>query len=158
MPQIIIKELHPNHYQRMLEIWRDSVKATHHFLSESYFSWLEKAVPGYFPAVHLTGAFVQGKNDDMPNVLAAFMGYCIDDEALRIEMLFVDPHFYRQGLGRMLIDTAKAMQPRVTLDVNEQNPGALAFYQQQGFAVTGRSELDSCGKPFPLLHMEYSAL
>jgi putative acetyltransferase len=40
-----------------------------------------------------------------------------------------------------------------TVDVNEQNVGAVAFYRRIGFEVEGRSEVDSTGKPFPLLHM-----
>jgi hypothetical protein len=41
----------------------------------------------------------------------------------------------------------------VLVDVNEQNEQALGFYLRMGFEVEGRSELDSTGKPFPLLHM-----
>jgi putative acetyltransferase len=41
------------------------------------------------------------------------------------------------------------------LDVNEQNPQALGFYQHQGFVITGRSPLDGQGNPFPLLHLRY---
>ncbi|MGY0625916.1 MAG: GNAT family N-acetyltransferase, partial [Paraglaciecola chathamensis] len=39
------------------------------------------------------------------------------------------------------------------VDVNEQNPKALGFYQRIGFKVVGRSELDGQGKPYPLLHL-----
>ena len=42
------------------------------------------------------------------------------------------------------------------LDVNEQNPQALAFYQRMGFQVVGRSAVDGQGNPFPLLHMKLS--
>ncbi len=37
--------------------------------------------------------------------------------------------------------------------VDEQNEQAVGFYLKMGFEVAGRSELDSTGKPFPLLHM-----
>ncbi len=39
------------------------------------------------------------------------------------------------------------------LDVNEQNPHAVAFYTSKGFDVIGRSETDAAGYPYPLLHM-----
>jgi putative acetyltransferase len=39
------------------------------------------------------------------------------------------------------------------VDVNEQNPAAVGFYQHFGFKVVGRSPLDGTGKPFPILHM-----
>ncbi|WP_311769057.1 GNAT family protein [Novispirillum itersonii] len=38
--------------------------------------------------------------------------------------------------------------------MNEDNPQAVAFYRHMGFTVTGRSEVDGSGKPFPLLHMQ----
>jgi len=38
--------------------------------------------------------------------------------------------------------------------LNEQNEQSLAFYLRLGFKVEGRSEVDSTGKPFPLLHMQ----
>ena len=41
----------------------------------------------------------------------------------------------------------------LTVDVNEQNPRAHAFYRRYGFVDVGRSEVDSAGRPFPLLHM-----
>ena len=41
----------------------------------------------------------------------------------------------------------------LTVDVNEQNPAAVGFYEAVGFAVVGRSPLDDAGRPFPLLHM-----
>jgi putative acetyltransferase len=45
----------------------------------------------------------------------------------------------------------------LTVDVNEQNPAACRFYEACGFVVEGRSELDSTGRPFPLLHMRLPA-
>lgn len=39
------------------------------------------------------------------------------------------------------------------VDVNEQNPQAIGFYEHIGVKVTGRSPLDGQRKPFPLLHM-----
>jgi hypothetical protein len=44
------------------------------------------------------------------------------------------------------------------LDVNEQNPEATRFYEAMGFVVVDRSELDTQGQPFPLLHMRRSIL
>jgi putative acetyltransferase len=37
--------------------------------------------------------------------------------------------------------------------VNDQNPGAVAFYTALGFREIGHSPLDHAGKPYPLLHM-----
>ena len=77
----------------------------------------------------------------------------------QIEMLFVEPECFGRGIGKMLLDHARqramAEDATLTLDVNEQNPAALAFYEHMGFVVTGRSPVDGQGRPYPLLHMEW---
>jgi putative acetyltransferase len=70
-------------------------------------------------------------------------------------MLFVDEHFQGQGVGRFLVhQTMKMKGNELRVDVNEQNEDAARFYAKMGFVQTGRSELDSSGNPFPLLHLE----
>ena len=46
----------------------------------------------------------------------------------------------------------KRLKGELTVDVNEQNPAAIRFYEACGFAIEGRSELDSNDRQaFPLL-------
>ena len=40
------------------------------------------------------------------------------------------------------------------VDVNGQNPQTRGFCEHLGFRVTGRSELDGQGAPYPILHMQ----
>jgi putative acetyltransferase len=54
----------------------------------------------------------------------------------------------------MLLCHARHLKGALTVDVNEQNPEAVRFYEACGFAVVGRSEVDGSGRPFPLLHMQ----
>jgi putative acetyltransferase len=54
------------------------------------------------------------------------------------------------GIGRRLVD--HVARP-TTVDVNEQNQAGVAFYRRLGFEVTGRSERDAEGRPYPLLHL-----
>jgi putative acetyltransferase len=71
----------------------------------------------------------------------------------KVEMLFIHPDHRGQCIGRALLSYAINKRGATTVDVNEQNGQALGFYLQMGFEVVGRSELDSNGKPYPLLHM-----
>jgi putative acetyltransferase len=53
---------------------------------------------------------------------------------------------------------AQARRPgALTVDVNEQNPAAVGFYERLGFVVVGRSPRDGSGRPFPLLHLRRPA-
>jgi putative acetyltransferase len=71
----------------------------------------------------------------------------------KIEMLFIDPLWRGQGIGRSLLLYAVNTLKATDLDCNEQNEQALGFYLHLGFEVVGRSETDGMGKPYPLLHM-----
>ena len=68
-------------------------------------------------------------------------------------MLFVAPEYRGQGIGKRLLRYAVDELNAERLDVNEQNPQALGFYLHEGFEVTGRSDTDGLGQPYPLLHM-----
>ena len=71
-----------------------------------------------------------------------------------IEMLFVAPARFGQGIGSLLLRHAVTALGATRVDVNEQNPRAAGFYEHHGFRTTGRSPVDATGKPYPLLHME----
>lgn len=80
------------------------------------------------------------------------LGFMIAGEG-RIDALFVDPAHHGRGVGRALVDHARAASPVLTTDVNEQNRAALTFYEHLGFVRTGRSETDEDGRPYPLIHL-----
>lgn len=129
---------------RVLEVWEASVRATHHFLSESDIQFFKPLVlEALLGLDHLYGV------RDGENRLVAFVG--VSGE--KMEALFVHPSFHRAGIGRRLATHAVVELGATAVDVNEQNEAAVAFYRRIGFAVEGRSEVDTTGKPFPLLHM-----
>lgn len=57
-----------------------------------------------------------------------------------------------RGMGTKLLDFAKT-RGADSVDVNEQNPRALAFYLANGFRIVKRDEYDSDGRPYPILHL-----
>lgn len=130
-------------YPALVAIWRSAVEATHDFLTPEDISHIEQQLPGsYLPAVELTVATI----DEKP---VAFAGTASGN----LEMLFVDNGFRGRGIGSALLDHVVREQGVRSVDVNEQNPGATAFYLAKGFEVVGRSELDEAGRPYPLLHL-----
>lgn len=134
-------------YSTLIEIWEQSVRATHDFLSEEHIKALKPLIlEHYFDAVDLR--VVKNDNED----ILGFIGVAENN----IEMLFVLPNSRNCGVGSMLLKNAIQTQSATKVDVNEQNPDATAFYQRLGFKVIGRSPLDGQGNPFPLLHMELS--
>jgi len=131
-------------YPTLIDIWERSVRATHDFLSERDIEELRPLILGsYFDAVELTSAVT---------ATGRIVGFC-GVQGGNIEMLFIDPDARGQGVGRLLVRRAITTQGATKVDVNEQNPQALGFYEHLGFDVVGRSPLDGQGKPYPLLHM-----
>ena len=133
-----------NDYEELTRVWEASVRATHQFLPDSYIELLRNLVlTRYLDAVMLICT------KDRQQRITGFAGVA----AGKIEMLFIDPDHRGQGLGRQLLRYAIERLNADELDVNEQNPQALGFYEKQGFEVIGRSEVDGMGQPYPLLHM-----
>ena len=87
--------------------------------------------------------------DDGNRMLLANQGV----SAGSIDALFLAPEATGRGGGRQLVSWARALRGDLTVDVNEQNPEAQRFYEKCGFIVTGRSDTDDQGRPYPLLHM-----
>lgn len=131
-----------NDYAELVGIWERSVRATHDFLTNEAIEEIKKIlVPEYFPQVELYATLDNG-------ALTGFIG--VSGE--KIEMLFVDSDYLRQGIGSRLIDFA-IRKGAVTVDVNEQNPSALDFYTAKGFRTISRDDVDDAGRPYPILHL-----
>ncbi|WP_350222999.1 acetyltransferase [Mycolicibacter virginiensis] len=134
----------PAEYPRLVAIWRSAVDATHDFLTEPDRVAIESQLAdAYFPSVRLTVAEIDGD----PVGFAGTAGE-------RLEMLFVHADARGRGVGSALLEHATAEHGIRLVDVNKQNEQAVDFYVRRGFVVTGRSELDDAGRPYPLLHME----
>lgn len=130
---------------RVVDIWRRAVDATHHFLTSEDRRAIDAEVVGFLPAATLDLAVDEA---DRP---VAFM--LLDGD--RMEALFVDPDHRGAGVGRLLVADALRRHPGLATDVNEQNGQAVGFYERLGFERTGRSERDSQGRPYPLIHLRH---
>lgn len=128
----------------LADIWHRSVVATHTFLTDADIQELYPQVRDlYLPAVEVWVCMAAGGD------AVGFIG--MSDS--HVEMLFIEPALRGQGIGSRLLDRVKSLHETMTVDVNEQNPQAHGFYRRYGFHDVGRSETDSAGRPFPLIHM-----
>lgn len=130
---------------KLVKIWCRSVDATHDFLSKAYRVELEELVKSFLPEAPL---WVAVDEKDVPVAFMLLTGEHMD-------ALFVDPDVRGCGIGKLLIEHALTLAPELTTNVNEQNAQAVGFYKKMGFTVTGRSEMDDLGKPYPLLNLVY---
>lgn len=129
----------------LLEIWEDSVRATHHFLSDAEVNQIKEYVPQALTGVkHLIIA------EDETKIPVAFMG--IQDH--RLEMLFISSKERGKGIGKHLLRYGIENYELKEVTVNEQNPQAVGFYEHMGFTTYKRTDHDEEGNPYPLLYMK----
>ncbi|MGL5968368.1 MAG: acetyltransferase [Kluyvera sp.] len=139
-----IRMSQPSEAPEIIQIWRNSVDATHDFLTANDRQEIEKEVVGFFSQ---TPVWVATNEEDQP------IGFMFLHEG-HLEALFVDASARGLGVGKQLISHALALHPDLSVDVNEQNQQAVGFYQHMGFEVSGRSDLDGQGRAYPLLHLK----
>ncbi|WCK04784.1 acetyltransferase [Agrobacterium tumefaciens] len=132
---------------RILDIWSRAVDATHGFLLPADRAAIGEEVKAFLPQVPLTLAV-----DDSDHAL----GFMFLHEG-HMEALFINPDHHGKGIGMALVQSALALHPALTTDVNEQNGEALGFYRRLGFEPTERSDLDGQGRPYPLVHLRFRA-
>ena len=128
----------------LLEVWEDSVKATHLFLSSGEIENIKKYVP---QAISGVSHLVVTENESHKPI--AFMGI----EGTKLEMLFIKNSERGKGLGKQLLNYGIENYNVNELAVNEQNPNAKGFYEYMRFKTYKRSELDEQGNPYPILYM-----
>ncbi|BBI34614.1 acetyltransferase [Cohnella abietis] len=138
-----------NVHDKLVDIWYRAVCLTHTFLEEKDIEFYHQMLQnGALKEVEIWVDFNENKEP------TGFIGL----DRSKIEMLFVDTNYHGKGIGSRLIRHAEKIKGSpLQVDVNEQNDRACGFYKKFGFVQTGRSELDSSGQPFPLLHLEYKA-
>ncbi len=128
--------------ETLIDLWERSARATHNFLSEDDIAFYrERILSDYFNQVELWIYQEQ-------RVVKGFIGI-----GEMIEMLFVDPRCFRQGIGTALLDFAVTVKGMRQVDVNEQNQSAQLFYKSKGFVKVGCSEIDGDGRPYPIIHL-----
>lgn len=141
---MIVENVLPENYVEMLNIWENSVRATHNFITEEDIEFFKPIIiEQAFPTVTLKCV------KDESGSMLGFVG--VHDS--KVEMLFILNEARGQGVGKVLLHYAIKQLNATKVDVNEQNPLAVGFYEHMGFKIVSRSPLDDMGKPFPILHM-----
>jgi putative acetyltransferase len=141
---LIYAERYTQTIEHLTDIWEASVRATHDFLNEGDIQEIKPMVE--LGLTSIDSLIIAQDETEKP---VGFMGVA----SSKIEMLFIHPDARGKGIGKMLINLAIQELGATYVDVNEQNPQAIGFYEKLGFETFERSPLDDQGRPFPILHM-----
>lgn len=140
-----VKVRTPQLSKELLNIWENSVRNTHLFLTDSEVMQIKQYVP---QALNTVENLIIAENEY--GKVVAFMG----TENKRLEMLFISPTERGKGIGKQLVQYGIKGFNINEVTVNEQNPQAVGFYEHIGFKTYKRTDLDEQGNPYPLLYMK----
>ena len=143
MKIIEIKDRNDEILNKLVNIWEDSVKATHTFLNEQEIEHIKE----YGPMTSKNVEHLMVVDNDEA---VGFM----EIENHKLEMLFIASNQRGKGLGKALLHYGMKNYDVCELTVNEQNPQAIGFYEVMGFKTYKKTELDEAGNPYPLLYMK----
>jgi putative acetyltransferase len=130
---------------QIIAIWEKSVRATHNFLKPADIDYYKKIVNTIdFNSFTVYCALTDDRR------LIGFIGV----SGSKIEMLFLDPKYIGQGVGKLLMVVAMTELKATEVDVNEGNINAVKFYTRFGFTTYERTPTDSEGKEYPILKMK----
>ncbi|WP_416862056.1 glutamine-hydrolyzing GMP synthase [Helicobacter ganmani] len=140
----------PQMLTALLDLWEDSVQASHIFLTKQHIAEIRPEVKA---------ALQSSQNIITATDKKDFLGF-VGVEKNKIEMLFVASSAFRKGIGKALLKEALERYlkdyPCILVDCSEQNTQGLAFYKSLGFEKVGMSEKDSAGRDFPIVHLKVS--
>lgn len=143
----LLRDAVPGDHDALVRVWRRAVEATHDFLGVADIDGFEEQVHGILPR-----AAIRVACDPEDGAVVGFLGA----RGGEVDMLFVDPDTHGRGAGTALLEEVAAHHAILTVDVNEQNPAARAWYRGRGFVEVGRSATDADGLPFPIVHLRRS--
>lgn len=112
----------------LLDAWHRASEAAHPFLSEAFFEAERHQIAHEWLPMSETQVYVVGGR------VVGFLSL-VDNE---VGGLFVHPDFQRQGIGRALMDSARAARPYLELTVFEANSQGRRFYEAYGFREVER--------------------
>lgn len=120
----MIRVFHMQDLDQIMKLWLDTNIGTHSFIHSEY--WLSNYD---FVKNSMPNATIYVDEED--HVMQGFIGL-LDH---MIAGIFVAQQFQSKGIGKKLLDTAKAHKSMLTLQVYKKNQKAIHFYLREDFVI-----------------------
>ena len=122
---MVIRKYRPADCEDVLNVWARASALAHPFLSPEFLELERHNIPNvYLPKAETWVWEADGHAVGFMSLLENEVG-----------ALFVDPEFHRSGIGRALIDRARALRGELEVEVFERNLLGRAFYAKLGFEL-----------------------
>lgn len=121
---IVIRTFRENDLIDIMQIWLDTNRKAHNFISKEY--WIDNyaAVKDLLPQAEI---YVY----EDANQIEGFIGLTDND----IEGIFVREAAQLRGIGKQLLNYVKKIKSSMRLSVYQKNTRAVIFYQREQFVI-----------------------
>jgi putative acetyltransferase len=140
----VIRDYTDSDLEQLLDVWYRASRIAHAFLPEEFLERERRLIAEEWLPVAETRVYV---DDDG---VVGFLSLVGTD----VGAIFVDPERQGQGIGRALMDGARASRPFLELDVFEANAIGRRFYDAYGFREVGGHDHDETGQRLVRLRLD----
>ena len=132
-----IRRYRADDLDRVLEVWRAASAVGHPVLDDDFLERERIAIARDHLPTAETWVWQGGLGGEVVGFIAL-----LGDE---VGAIFVDPARHGEGIGRALLDHARALRRRLVVEVFAANALGRRFYDGCGFVETGRGVHDPTG-------------
>jgi len=141
-PRFSLHACGPEERDALADLWVESWQKT---MPEIDFAGRRPWFVGHFETLRAQGSACLVACDTPSDACAGFV--LVDPKSRYLDQLAVAPAFWGTGAAEALMAGAKEISPAgVTLDVNQENSRAVAFYTRLGFVITGQGRNVTSGR------------
>ena len=142
---MVIREYQPADCEDVLSVWARASALAHPFLGKDFLDLERHSIAN----VHLPRAdtwvwVADGRVVGFLSLLGNEVG-----------AIFVDPEFHRSGIGRALMEKARALRGALEVEVFERNLSGRAFYAKLGFEFAHQKVHEQTG--FEVIRLRLAA-
>ncbi len=121
--------------EEVLDVWYRASRIAHSFLEADFFERERAEIAHRWMPMAETFVF------DVDDGVVGFLSLVGDE----VGAVFVDPDLQGRGIGRALMNEARARRDHLELSVFEANPIGRRFYAAYGFEEIGRQTNEATG-------------
>ena len=140
----MIRKYDTDDLAELLDVWYDASQVAHPFWPPDLFEQERRDISQKFLPIAETWVFERGGR------VVGFISLLGNE----VGGIFVAPALHGQGIGRALMDHARASRDHLELEVFEANEIGRAFYDAYGFAVVGERLDEKTGLRLLRLHLD----
>lgn len=141
----MIRQYRPTDCEELVDVWARASALAHPFLSDEFLELERRNIPDLYLPMAETWVWEAGGR------VVGFLSLLGNE----VGALFVDPEFHRSGIGRALLEKARALRGELEVEVFERNRLGRGFYERIGFELIHRRIHEQTG--FEVMRLRLAA-